>query len=88
MPCSITLHLVPLKQGLSVSLELGWQPALLTDPPVYAFPQLWGPGATTTLASEMDAGDSNTDPNAWAASDLNSWATFPAPSPLISKFRN
>lgn len=37
LPCSITLNLVPLKQGLSVSLELDWQPEILTYPSVSAF---------------------------------------------------
>lgn len=34
MPCVVMLHLIPLRQGLSLKLELGWQPASLSDPPV------------------------------------------------------
>lgn len=30
---SITVHLIPLIQGLSLKLELHWQPAILLSPP-------------------------------------------------------
>lgn len=56
---------------------------------VSVFPQGWGAGAIgTPRASDLHAGDSITDPNAWAASALTNWATSPTPSLLISKFRN
>lgn len=34
MSCFITLHLVPLRYGLSLNLELSWLPARLSDSPV------------------------------------------------------
>ena len=34
MSCSITLHLIPFRQGLSLNLELGYQPANPCDPSV------------------------------------------------------
>lgn len=36
--CYVTLHLTPLRQGLTDNQELGWQPASSSDPPVSTSP--------------------------------------------------
>lgn len=32
--CSVMLHLIPLRQSLSLNLELGWQSTSSNNPPV------------------------------------------------------
>lgn len=55
---SVTLHSIPLSQGLSLNLELSWQPAGLGDSP--SSPEaLWLQAqAKTCLPFYMSAGDS------------------------------
>lgn len=73
--CTIIHCFFFLSQCLSLNLELGWQPASHSDPPVAANPVLYPsaiiPGTVYVfqwpcLAFYVDARDANTGPHAYA----------------------
>lgn len=63
--CSLSLHRIPLSQGLSPNLDPGWHPSVSKGPPVLS--HYHGVGKEPHPTSYMDAGDLNSDPQACIA---------------------
>lgn len=70
---SNTYSLILLKQGLLLNLELAWQPASASNPPVSPLHSTGTTGKSIskpTLFIYMGAGDSNLDPHACMATTV------------------
>lgn len=61
----ITLHRIPLSQGLSPSLDPGWHPSISKGPPVLS--HYHGVGKEPHPTLYLDAGELNPDPQACTA---------------------
>lgn len=72
---SISLFLVPFRGGLSLNLELGWQPVSPSNPPISTPTHCWGYRCVVTLSFHMGVGDLNLGPHACTSSALTQWST-------------